>query len=66
MSVHGVTESVVEDLALSILEELGWHYVAGPELAPDGAQCDREDLGSVVLASRLRVSALAHHRRRRD
>lgn len=47
-----ITESNVEDLAIELLESQGWRY-----LAPEEQEAERGgDLGSVVLADRLRAA----------
>ncbi len=51
-------ESVVEDAAIEYLRELGYAYVHGPDIAPDGPSPERDSYADVVLAGRLR-SALA-------
>ncbi|WP_435900168.1 type I restriction endonuclease subunit R [Meiothermus cerbereus] len=49
-----MTESVVEQAALSWLEAVGWQVVHGPDIAPDGAAPERTDYSQVVLEQRLR------------
>ncbi len=49
-------ESVVERAAIDWLEELGWRYVPGPVLAPDGAAPERASYRAVVLEGRLRAA----------
>ena len=49
-----LTESVVEQAALSWLEGLGWDVVHGPDVAPEAAGAERADYGRVVLEQRLR------------
>ncbi len=48
------TESVVEDAALSWLNELGYMLTHGPEIAPGELNAERTGFGEVVLAGRLR------------
>ena len=48
-----LTESAIEDFALKLLDRLGYQYVPGPELAPDGERPERGDYGEVILAGRL-------------
>jgi type I restriction enzyme R subunit len=45
-----------EEPALEWLREAGWAYVAGPEIAPNGPEPERERWDEVVLAGRLRAA----------
>ena len=54
MSAHGVTENVVEELSLELLEQLGWTRGYGPDLAPGADAAERKDFETVVLEQRLR------------
>ena len=49
-----LTESVVEEAALALLEGMGWQIAHGPDIAPDMPAAERTDCGEVVLARRLR------------
>ena len=49
-----LTESDVEQAALSWLEGLGWSVAHGPDIAPDTPGAERDDYGQVVLEQRLR------------
>ncbi len=49
-----LTESTVEDAALTWLESLGWNVAHGPAIAPDTPGAERGDYGAVVLERRLR------------
>ena len=51
-------ESDVEEAALEWLQEVGWEYVSGPDIAPGEPCSEREDYGQVVLRQRL-LDALA-------
>ncbi len=53
-----ITESVVEEAAIEWLQELGWSYVHGPRIAPDGEAPERSTYSTVMLEGRLR-SAIA-------
>ncbi|MBN1304908.1 MAG: type I restriction endonuclease subunit R [Anaerolineales bacterium] len=48
-----ITESAVEDLAIRRLEEQGYSYLAGPEIAPDSALPLRASFGEVLLLDKL-------------
>ncbi len=54
--MSGFYESVVEQAAIDWLAELGWTFVPGPVLAPDGEAPERSSYRSVVLEGRLRAS----------
>ena len=49
-----LTETDVEQAALSWLHDLGWQVAHGPDIAPDTPGAERNDYGQVVLESRLR------------
>jgi type I restriction enzyme R subunit len=51
---RGVTESVVEEAALSWLEQVGWTVYPGASIAPGEPAAERDNYGQVVLVSRLR------------
>ena len=51
-----ITESDVEDAALTWLGDLGWQVTHGPDIAPDTPSAERTDYSEVVLAQRLRDS----------
>ncbi len=49
-----VTESVVEEAALSWFQELGYAVLLGPDMAPGEPATERTDYSRVVLVGRLR------------
>ncbi len=53
-----LTESLVEDAALSWLEAIGWAIKHGPEIAPETLFAERSDYSQVVLEQRLRDALL--------
>lgn len=48
-----ITENDIELWAIEELESLGWNYVHGAVIAPDGEQPERNTFGDVILRSRL-------------
>lgn len=46
-------ESVVEEAVIEYLQDLGYEYVHGPEIAPDGPHPERASYADVVLQDRL-------------
>ena len=48
-----ITENDIELWAIEELENLGWNYVHGAVIAPDGEQPERNTFGDVILRSRL-------------
>src|SRR6185312_5053566 len=48
-----ITENHIELLAIECLEALGYDYVYGPDIAPDGDTPERESYGQPLLLSRL-------------
>lgn len=47
-------ESIVEQAAIEWLGELGWAFVTGPDLAPDGPAPERASYRAVALEGRFR------------
>ena len=54
--MSGMNEDTLEQTALEWFRSLGYSYVHGPEIAPDGGTPEREDFGQVILIDRLRQS----------
>ncbi|AKB36162.1 Type I restriction-modification system, restriction subunit R [Methanosarcina siciliae C2J] len=46
-----VNENELEKLALTWFQDIGWSYVHGPDIAPDGTMSEREDYRQVLLPS---------------
>jgi type I restriction enzyme R subunit len=51
-----ITEDIVEQAALETLQELGWSYLPGPVIAPDGVAPERRSFGDVILVGRLEAA----------
>lgn len=49
-----LTESAIEDFAIKLFEQLGYHYVHDPEIAPDSDNPERGHYDEVILKDRLR------------
>jgi len=49
-----LSEDMVEQMALDILQEMGYEILYGPDIAPDGLNPMRELYSDVVLVERLR------------
>jgi len=49
-----ITENIIEQSAIEILHGLGWAYVSGKEISPEGVFCERDSFSQIVLVSRLR------------
>lgn len=49
-----ITENIIEQSAIEILQGLGWAYVNGKEISSEGVFCERESFSQIVLVSRLR------------
>ena len=54
MNMPVLSESIVEQVALAWLADIGWNVAHGPDIAPDSLDAERSDYGEVVLAKRLR------------
>jgi len=51
-----ITESTIEDLAIQCLDELGYTYFPGPEIAPDGETPMRASFEDVLLLETLKAA----------
>ena len=51
-----IAESDVEEKALEWFQELGYQYIYGPVLAPEGKNQERKDFKTVILEDRLRLA----------
>ncbi len=51
-----ITESAVEDLAIRRLEEQGFAYACGPDIAPDGASPLRSSFEEMFLLDKLKAA----------
>lgn len=49
-----LTEHIIEQSALEILQAQGWDYAHGKDISPEGLFCERESFSQVVLLNRLR------------
>lgn len=49
-----LTESEIENVALNFLFDLGYQIVYGPDIAPDGANPERNSYADTILIERLR------------
>lgn len=53
-----ITENIIEESAIEILQSQGWDYLNGREISPEGLYCERDSFEQIVLINRLR-SAIA-------
>lgn len=51
-----ITESAIELLAIQHLESLGYHFLYGPDIAPDGHSPERDLFEQVLLLNRLKTA----------
>ncbi|MDO9046474.1 MAG: type I restriction endonuclease subunit R [Methylobacter sp.] len=51
--MNRLTESVIEDFAIKLLERLGYAYIYAPDIAPDGNRPERSRYDEVILNERL-------------
>ena len=49
-----LTESRIEEFAIGLFEQLGYRYLYGPDIAPDGASPQRASFEKVVMVDSLR------------
>ena len=58
-----ITENDIELWAIEELENLGWQYVHGAEIAPDGEQTERVLFSDVILKDRLQQAIARNNTR---
>ncbi len=51
-----ITENIIEESAIEILQSQGWEYANGKEISPEGLFCERENFSQIVLLHRLRTA----------
>ena len=49
-----ISENIIEESAIEILQSLGWEYANGGEISPEGLFCERENYQQIILTNRLR------------
>ena len=49
-----IDENLIEETSIEWFEDLGYQYVYGPNIAPDGVSPERDDLRQVFLIGRLK------------
>jgi type I restriction enzyme R subunit len=52
--VAKITEDEIELYTIEELESLGYQFLHGPDISPDGGSPERQTYGEVVLAGRHR------------
>jgi type I restriction enzyme, R subunit len=52
--VRPITENIIEESTIEILQSKGWEYANGKEISPEGLFCERENYSQIVLVTRLR------------
>lgn len=50
---NSITENEIEEIALGYLKNMGYHYLNGLEISPDGEHPERH-YNELVLTTRLR------------
>lgn len=56
MNVTALNESIVEQAALDVLNELGYAMATGLDIGPDGGTPERASYGDVLLIERVRAA----------
>lgn len=54
--MNKITETDIELLAIEELEQLGWHYLYGPQIACDGEFPERDTYQDIILKERLKAA----------
>ena len=49
-----LTESAIENFAIELLEEQGYQYIYGPDIAPDSEILERSSFEDTLLLERLK------------
>lgn len=49
-----ITENIIEQSMIEILQSQGWDYAHGKEVSPEGIFCERESFGQILLLDRLK------------
>ncbi|MBS1541870.1 MAG: type I restriction endonuclease subunit R [Bacteroidetes bacterium] len=49
-----ITENIIEESAIEILQSQGWEYINGKEISPEGLFCERDSFSQIILTNRLR------------
>ena len=52
--MKSITETEVEEFAIELLQNSGYEYLNGPEIAPDGSCPERGSYTDVILIYRLK------------
>ena len=52
--MKAITENIIEESAIELLQSQGWEYANGRELSPEGLFCERENYQQIILTNRLR------------
>jgi len=55
-TMNKTSETTLEQTALDWFESLGWQTTFGPDISPDGPDCERKDYDQVVLVGRLQIA----------
>jgi type I restriction enzyme R subunit len=51
-----ITENIIEESSIELLQSQGWDYANGKELSPEGLFCERENYHQIILTHRLRTA----------
>ncbi len=51
-----ISESSIETFAIELLQHLGYEYMYGPDIAPDGEKPERTSFEDVLLRNRLKLA----------
>jgi len=51
-----ITENIIEQSAIEVLQSQGWEYANGKEISPEGLFCERENFSQILLLNRLRTA----------
>ncbi len=55
-----ITESAIETFAIELLEKQGYHYIYGPDIAPDSETPERASFEDVLLLGKIKKRCFPH------
>ncbi|MBE2254769.1 MAG: type I restriction endonuclease subunit R [Ignavibacteria bacterium] len=53
-----ITENIIEESAIKMLQDLGWKYANGSDISPGGLYNERESFSDIILVNILRNSLI--------
>jgi len=54
--VNSITENIIEEYTIELLEKQGYQYIYAPSIAPDSESPERQSFEDVILTERLKTA----------